>query len=255
MTNKIGKFYREDKIDWEDLEIVHNVFNLDKVWKISNNILVFHKDNNGNSEQKYFWILKNQDLNRIKYLYTIKENTNNSYSLIKNTLSNGDFGWQVENSYVLDKLNFYRWTCFDPVDLNTLKIKSDCRKPVADTCIIPESRKTTTCPNKEMNTKEILKRFRYNIEKNRTPSIEYKTFVNLNVYLYEKDWKLYFKNQNWTNWVIFYPNENENKNKNPKKMVTLNISTNNVNLDTGKAYHASCFSIKNTIDRFNNTCE
>lgn len=260
LTNKIGKFYREDKIDWEDLEIVHNVFNLDKVWNISNNVLVFNTDKNGNSEQKYFWILKNQDLNIIKNLYTIKQNPNNSYSLIKNTLSDGTFGsWQVEESDVLDNFNFYIWTCFEVVDLNTLKIKQECREKtsdlVANTCIIPESRKTTTCPNKEMNTKEILKGFRYNIGKNRTPSIEYKTFVNLNVYLYEKDWKLYFKNQNWTNWVIFYPNENENKNKNPKKMVTLNISTNNVNLDTGKAYHASCFSIKNTIDRFNNTCE
>lgn len=259
---KKGKFYREDKRDWENLEIVSNVFNSDKVWEISNNILVFYEDKNGNSEQKYFWILKNQDLNIIKNLYTIKQNPNNSYSLIKNTLSDGTFGsWQVEESDVLDNFNFYIWTCFEVVDLNTLKIKQECREKtsdlVANTCIIPESRKTTTCPNKEMNTKEILKGFRYNynIGKNRTPSIEYKTFVNLNVYLYEKDWKLYFKNQNWTNWVIFYPNENENKNKNPKKMVTLNISTNNVNLDTGKAYHASCFSIKNTIDRFNNTCE
>ena len=200
-------------------------------------------------ENNFYWVWNNVD-DIITEIYTKKDgyyigNTIRNNKIIK-LGRNNNFTWV-----------FYRGDCFDAVD-NTLKIKKECReeafsdeKVVKTTCIIPESPKTTTCPNKEMNTKEILKRFWYNIEKNRTPSIEYKTFVNLNVYLYEKDWKLYFKNQNWTNWVIFYPNEN----KNPKKMVTLNISTNNVKLDIRKAYRANCFDTYIDVFKLKKECK
>ena len=162
-------------------------------------------------ENNFYWVWNSVD-DIITEIYTKK-----GAGYIANTIENNEIkkpGINKNFTWV-----FYRGDCFE--SKNGLRIKPDCRElpwqgrssdPVADTCIIPESRKTTTCPNKDMNTQKILKSFRYNVGTARIPSIEYKTFVNLNVYLYEKDWKLYFKNQNWTNWVIFYPNENENKN-------------------------------------------
>ena len=267
LTNKIGKFYREDKIDWEDLEIVHNVFNLDKVWNISNNVLVFNTDNNGNSEQKYFWILKNQDLNSIKDLYTIKQESYNSYNFIKNTLSNGNFGWQVEDSYVLDKLNFYRWTCFDPVDLNTLKIKLVCRKPVADTCIIPKQpdnqsgeSKHISCPTKEIVFDKVKNTFKNKV------SLKFEHLKNQdNLYFYysldkwywvETHWSLlYFENIDNGNFeTIFYDNENEEVVRDKKS--TLDDQKAKEYIRSLWAYNIKCFVTGSSISAwFINRCK
>lgn len=184
--------------------------------------------------KNFYWVWGNID-DIITEIYTKKGS-----GYIANTIENNEIkkpGINKNFTWL-----FYRGDCFE--SKNGLRIKSDCREKssnlVADTCIgLKESHKQPgkyeTCPNKDTNTQKILKSFWYD-EKNKTPSKKYDDFKKLNVYLYEKDWQLYFKNQNWTNWVIFYPNGNHNSEKN----VVLNI-VDTVNLDTEKAYRANCF--------------
>lgn len=190
-------------------------------------------------KDNFYWVWLNIN-DRITEIYTKKDG-----GYILNTIGNNEITNSKINNFIW---LFYRGDCFE-WNINNLRIKQECREkisdPVAKTCIgFKESHKQPgkyeldthiTCPNKDMNTQKILKSFWYD-EKNKTPSKKYDDFKKLNVYLYEKDWQLYFKNQNWTNWVIFYPNGNHNSEKN----VVLNI-VDTVNLDTEKAYRANCF--------------
>lgn len=199
--------------------------------------------------KNFYWVWGNID-DIITEIYTKKGS-----GYIANTIENNEIkkpGINKNFTWL-----FYRGDCFMESNTNGLRIKQECREkisdPVAKTCIgFKESHKQPgkyeTCPNKDTNTQKILESFSYK-ENNKTPSIEYKTFVNLNVYLYEKDWQLYFKNQNWKKWVIYYPNDNYNHND----LVTLNILTDDLKLDTEKAYHPRCFS--KGVDRFINQCK
>ena len=233
-----------------------NIFTGDLSSKTISNII--------GDENNFYWVWANPN-DKITEIYTKKGGNYNVNRIIAN------------NKITSSEINnftwvFYRGDCFiKKLNESDLRIKPNCREkpsdPVAETCIRhkKDSRKkdldTINCPNKDMNAKKILDSFPYDKEKNKTPSIKYDVFKELDVYLYEKDWDLYFKDQNWKKWVIFYPNknktENENENETPNNLnsVILNIIKEQVDLDTTKAYHASCFSIENTIDIFENECK
>lgn len=216
------------------------------------NILDITKDNN-----HFYWVWNNVD-DKITEIYTKEKggyilNTIIGNNEIKKSRINNNFTWV-----------FYRGDCFE-WNINSLRIKQACREKtsdlVADTCIkfkeYSRKKEPDTCPNKDINAKQISDHFPKNVT---NPSINYddfqEIFKELDVYLYEKNWKLYFKKQNWEIWLIFLQkknkngnkNENENENENENFNVVLHIGG-NVKLDTGKAYHPSCFST-NGIDKF-----